>query len=760
MGDGLDRSSMTAPPLSRLSPFFSAQMAEGSSQHATIVLPTPLASTDRGERPTGELSVSAFQDDGEARGLPWDVEAENCAAAFESRGTGGSGMPGGAVEVSASVGESEGTGISSLDGEVPPQVARASAARSSLAMTPSPPRVVVSNLPLRRASSRRIAAGLAASVGGDDSQNAARARRRSTGDSDDAGLSLFSMGRRTPRGAESTTPRIEASAGDVWVEGLLGSSSSTSNRAADDGRTVERSDDRVVNIPQEISHLTSFPGSAETMDVATTEPLVTEEGLATFGRVATQEEGVNAGVLSGGVVGQYSGPEDSPRGDSVRRDSETVLLRTALLRRAAARISAAYARRGAGRLSRTRTTRAATHTPSPSSPRPTAEHREAQTSVTIPPDEGVHEQTGPARTRLDSVNSGGLNPPSGESSSPRPSTAELDAAAARGGIDAERARLMLEIAHLRGQQNESLVHLLRLQQEQFLVRQRQVSTLSDIVDSFGRTVDAAWALPHGEDSSLGRISGDVVSTLRRMLRVLLATVPPSDAGGATNEGFGDSHITTGSSSSPALRERSSLRLASTSGGSFGSPRSSVATTVSSPSTTGVRVGSSSGGVSGGSRGSALRPAGDLTQEVIDAALEALPRLAAAATAISDARRVQEIGGNDGDRVDAGGAGREEGRDAGRRCSAETIAALPDAPVSSEGSGDGSGGGRSADCVICLVESGSEAGSLCHLPCDHVFHRICVGKWLSVQASCPTCRREVPNVSSPSPVAASVTAEIV
>ncbi|CAN0101153.1 unnamed protein product, partial [Ectocarpus sp. 12 AP-2014] len=52
--------------------------------------------------------------------------------------------------------------------------------------------------------------------------------------------------------------------------------------------------------------------------------------------------------------------------------------------------------------------------------------------------------------------------------------------AAMNGIDTERGRLILEIARLRGQQNQSLVHLHRLQHEQFVVRQRQVSTLSDI----------------------------------------------------------------------------------------------------------------------------------------------------------------------------------------------------------------------------------------------------------------------------------------
>lgn len=301
----------------------------------------------------------------------------------------------------------------------------------------------------------------------------------------------------------------------------------------------------------------------------------------------------------------------------------------------------------------------------------------------------------------------------------------MELEAAMDGIDAERGRLILEIARLRGQQNESLIHLQRLQHEQVVVRQRQVSTLSDIVNSFGRTVEAAGALPHGEDSSLGRISGDVVSTLRRMLRLLSATVPvATEAASRTTSAPG-----------PAMNTLSVLARRPSEPATRAASRTSA---TSSPGTyaVGGRV--------------ALRPAGDLTQEVIDAALQALPRLAAAATAISGARRIQgflagEGGGENGDN----GA---EVRDTGRRCSVETIAALPDVPpgwggCSDGGDGDGGrgGGGGVRGCVICLSEDSTPGQPLCHLPCDHVFHRDCVGKWLRVQDSCPTCRRQVPDV---------------
>lgn len=303
---------------------------------------------------------------------------------------------------------------------------------------------------------------------------------------------------------------------------------------------------------------------------------------------------------------------------------------------------------------------------------------------------------------------------------------EVEITAAMNGIDQERGRLMLEIARLRGQQNESLIQLLRLQQEQFLVRQRQVSTLSDIVDSFGRTVDAAWSLPHGEDSSLGRISGDVVSTLRRVLRVLLAAVPRVDSGSSAAPATADTLSIAGSSRLPAMNDPPR--------GDSEIPVTFPTLTVGSTLMPGSGIRSSANAIE---RGDIVRPVGDLTQEVIDAALAALPRLAAAASAISGARRLQGLQRNDGGRGEVDGV-----HDTGNRCSAETIAALPVAAAQSVGG-----------CVICLTEGGAEAGTLCHLPCDHVFHRVCVGKWLRVQASCPTCRREVPNLEVDSTVIA-------
>lgn len=332
----------------------------------------------------------------------------------------------------------------------------------------------------------------------------------------------------------------------------------------------------------------------------------------------------------------------------------------------------------------------------------------------------------------------------------RPSRPAQELEAAMDGIDAERGRLTLEIARLRGQQNDSLRHLLRLQQEQFVVRQRQVSTLSDIVNSFGRTVDAAGELSREEDSSLGRISGDVVSTLRRMLRLLSATAPATAANTATTSSSGASPTI------PANPHRLTTPPSATTVSMLSSrPFSDTPSRHPALEASVNELDSTPGG------GRAAQPSsGDLTQEVIDAALQALPRLAAAASAISGARRLQAFLADGADNHGHGVAAAAEGALApNRRCSLETIAALPDAPRYGFGSAIGSSdnGGSVRGCVICLSEDCTAGELLCLLPCEHVFHRACVGKWLRVQASCPTCRRQVPNLgvdsgdaSSPAP----------
>ncbi|WCJ19593.1 RING/U-box superfamily protein [Euphorbia peplus] len=45
-----------------------------------------------------------------------------------------------------------------------------------------------------------------------------------------------------------------------------------------------------------------------------------------------------------------------------------------------------------------------------------------------------------------------------------------------------------------------------------------------------------------------------------------------------------------------------------------------------------------------------------------------------------------------------------------------------------------------DCGICLEEI-TEIGA--GMPCDHVFHKNCIEKWLNISHLCPLCRSELP-----------------
>ncbi|XP_022158634.1 E3 ubiquitin-protein ligase RING1-like [Momordica charantia] len=54
------------------------------------------------------------------------------------------------------------------------------------------------------------------------------------------------------------------------------------------------------------------------------------------------------------------------------------------------------------------------------------------------------------------------------------------------------------------------------------------------------------------------------------------------------------------------------------------------------------------------------------------------------------------------------------------------------------------------CVICLEEITTMPNQdidngmlLVHIPCLHVFHHICILKWLNNSHYCPTCRCEMP-----------------
>ena len=54
-------------------------------------------------------------------------------------------------------------------------------------------------------------------------------------------------------------------------------------------------------------------------------------------------------------------------------------------------------------------------------------------------------------------------------------------------------------------------------------------------------------------------------------------------------------------------------------------------------------------------------------------------------------------------------------------------------------------GGSDSCVVCT--SGFESKeTVCILPCNHSFHRACIVPWLKLHGTCPTCRKNVSELS--------------
>ncbi|KGN58913.1 E3 ubiquitin-protein ligase SGR9, amyloplastic [Cucumis sativus] len=53
-----------------------------------------------------------------------------------------------------------------------------------------------------------------------------------------------------------------------------------------------------------------------------------------------------------------------------------------------------------------------------------------------------------------------------------------------------------------------------------------------------------------------------------------------------------------------------------------------------------------------------------------------------------------------------------------------------------------GGGAAVECVICKEEMG-EGRDACKLPCDHLFHWLCILPWLRKRNTCPCCRFQLP-----------------
>lgn len=65
-------------------------------------------------------------------------------------------------------------------------------------------------------------------------------------------------------------------------------------------------------------------------------------------------------------------------------------------------------------------------------------------------------------------------------------------------------------------------------------------------------------------------------------------------------------------------------------------------------------------------------------------------------------------------------------------SAVAVVALPSVEVVGVG----------IECVICKEEM-REGRDVCELPCEHLFHWICILQWLRKRNTCPCCRFELP-----------------
>ena len=48
-----------------------------------------------------------------------------------------------------------------------------------------------------------------------------------------------------------------------------------------------------------------------------------------------------------------------------------------------------------------------------------------------------------------------------------------------------------------------------------------------------------------------------------------------------------------------------------------------------------------------------------------------------------------------------------------------------------------------DCLICL-EKFLIKDKICYLPCNHLFHSICIKNWIKIKKECPLCKRSIFN----------------
>ncbi|XP_043699260.1 E3 ubiquitin-protein ligase SGR9, amyloplastic-like [Telopea speciosissima] len=82
-------------------------------------------------------------------------------------------------------------------------------------------------------------------------------------------------------------------------------------------------------------------------------------------------------------------------------------------------------------------------------------------------------------------------------------------------------------------------------------------------------------------------------------------------------------------------------------------------------------------------------------------------------------------------LEAAGCGDEMEREVA--ASVAAVVALPSVELS---------GGGGEECAICKEEM-KEGREVCELPCDHLFHWMCVLPWLKKKNTCPCCRFQLP-----------------
>ncbi|PIN08042.1 Anaphase-promoting complex (APC), subunit 11 [Handroanthus impetiginosus] len=78
-----------------------------------------------------------------------------------------------------------------------------------------------------------------------------------------------------------------------------------------------------------------------------------------------------------------------------------------------------------------------------------------------------------------------------------------------------------------------------------------------------------------------------------------------------------------------------------------------------------------------------------------------------------------------------GCGGEGKEDLDGAASPAAVVALPSVELT---------GGK--ECVICKEEM-KEGREVCEMPCGHLFHWVCILRWLKKRSTCPCCRRRLP-----------------